>query len=246
MSYDGLSPEELACRLRTPSCLSLARVTSTLDIIHELAAEGAPAGTVVLADEQVAGRGRLGRKWSSPPNSGIWLSYLVRPSQPLEGGVLAIRVGLAVLSTLEEIGVAAYLKWPNDVVVSDRKLAGVLCEGRWLGTATQWVAVGVGINVRAPADRAIDREAATLDEFVPEITRVSVLERLVPKLHAMPHQPRVMEEERERFDAHDWLAGKNVQAPLRGSACGIDGDGALLVRTANGVERILGGSVVTA
>jgi len=246
VSYDGLSPEELACRLRTPSCLTLAKVTSTLDIIHEMAAEGAPAGTLVLADEQVAGRGRLGRKWSSPPNSGIWLSYLVRPSHPLEGGVLAIRVGLAVLSTLEEIGVEAYIKWPNDVVVSGRKLAGVLCEGRWLGMATQWVAVGVGINVRTPADRDIDQQAAMLAEFAPRITRVSVLERLVPKLHTMPHEPTVMEEERERFDAHDWFAGKTVRDPLHGSACGIDGDGALLVRTSNGVERILGGSVVTA
>src|SRR5207249_77753 len=73
MTYDGLAPTDLAARLRVPGCLSLVSVTSTMDIIHELAGEGAPAGTVVLADEQVAGRGRQGRHWHSPRGLGIWL-----------------------------------------------------------------------------------------------------------------------------------------------------------------------------
>lgn len=246
MSYDGLNPEELARRLKAPSCLSLVKVTSTLDIIHELAAEGAPAGTVVVADEQVAGRGRFGRKWSSPPKMGIWLAYLMRPAAPLQSGVLAIRVGLAVLDVLERIGVGARLKWPNDVVLNNRKLAGVICEARWTGDSPKWVAAGIGINVHGPLPSEIALEAVSLDEFRADVTRIGILELLVPKLHSLPDLSDLLDEERERFGRHDWLKGRRLRGPLKGSACGIDHEGALLVRTAQGVERIVGGSVVAA
>src|SRR5712692_9312198 len=103
MIYDGLQPADLAARLRAPGCLSLASVTCTMDILHELAAEGAPAGTVVLADEQISGRGRQGRRWHSPAGNGVWLSYLSRPSHATESGVLALRVGLAVADALAEV-----------------------------------------------------------------------------------------------------------------------------------------------
>jgi BirA family biotin operon repressor/biotin-[acetyl-CoA-carboxylase] ligase len=246
VSYDGLNPEELARRLRAPSCLSLVKVTSTLDIIHELAAEGAPAGTVVVADEQVAGRGRFGRKWSSPPKTGIWLGYLMRPTAALQSGVLAIRVGLVVLEVLERFGIRARLKWPNDVVLRDRKLAGVICEARWSGETPRWVAAGIGINVHGPLPAEIAREAVALDEVCEDVTRISILELLVPKLHSLPDVSDLLEEERERFGRHDWLKGRRLRGPLTGSPCGIDHEGALLVRTAQGVERIVGGSVVAA
>lgn len=246
MSYDGLNPEELARRLRAPSCLSLVKVTSTLDIIHELAAEGAPAGTVVVADEQVAGRGRFGRKWSSPPKTGIWLGYLLRPDAAPASGVLAIRVGLAVLEVLERLGIQARLKWPNDVVLRNRKLAGVICEARWIRETPQWIAAGIGINVHGPLPAEIAREAVALDEVHEGVTRISILELLVPKLHTLPDVSDLLDEERERFGRHDWLRGRRLRVPLRGSACGIDHEGALLVRTEHGVERIVGGSVVAA
>jgi BirA family biotin operon repressor/biotin-[acetyl-CoA-carboxylase] ligase len=246
VSYDGLNPEELARRLKAPSCLSLVKVTSALDIVHELAAEGAPSGTVVVADQQVAGRGRLGRRWSSPPKTGIWLGYLMRPSGALQSGVLAIRIGLALLDVLEKIGVEASLKWPNDVVLRDRKLAGVLCEARWAGDMPKWVAAGIGINVHRPLPPEIASEAVALDEVCPGITRISILELFVPKLHRLPDSPGLLDEERERYGRYDWLMGRRLRDPLEGSAGGIDHEGALLVRTAEGVERIIGGSVVAA
>ncbi len=246
MSYDGLNPEELARCLKATSCLSLQKVTSTLDIIHELAAEGAPAGTVVVADEQVAGRGRFGRKWSSPPNVGIWLGYLMRPAVAPVSGALAIRVGLALLEVLEELGIRARLKWPNDVVLNDRKLAGVICEARWIGEVAKWVATGIGINVHGPLPSEIASDAVALDEIQADITRIAVLELLVPRLHRLPDLPGLLRDERERFGRHDWLRGRRLRGPLKGSACGIDHEGALLVKTARGVERIVGGSVVAA
>ncbi len=245
MSYDGLEPSELAARLNAPSCLSLARVTSTLDIIHELAAEGAPDGSLVLADEQVAGRGRFGRRWSSPPQTGIWLGYLLRPDAELEPGVLSLRVGLAVVATLQDLGIATRLKWPNDVMLEGRKVAGVLSEARWTGSRLQWIALGIGINVGGRLPPEVAAQAATLHQVQPGITRVEVLERLIPRLQQVSHSPKMDGTEREQYSRHDWLRGRRLRNPIRGTAAGIDEDGALLVSTDHGVERVVGGSVVT-
>jgi BirA family biotin operon repressor/biotin-[acetyl-CoA-carboxylase] ligase len=150
------------------------------------------------------------------------------------------------LETLAEIGVAAFIKWPNDVLVRDRKLAGVLCEARSDGESDPWVAVGIGMNVHGPVASEIIREAIALDEVVPRITRLAVLLKLVPRLQHLSHERALDTGERERFRKHDWLSGRLLSDPLAGAACGIDRDGALLVRTPSGIERVVGGSVVTA
>lgn len=238
MNYDGLTPADLAARLGSPDCLVLARVTSTMDIVHSLAAEGAPAGTVVLAEEQVAGRGRQGRHWHSPAGKGIWLGYLLRPRAQAAGGVLALRVGLAVASALRDLGAAPSLKWPNDILLGSRKAAGILCEARG------WVAVGVGMNVHGPLPPEVREHAVALDQVVPRASRVAVLERLVPRLHQVGEAPVLSADERAAYQAQDWLAGRQLLEPVRGRAVGVDLDGALLVETPLGRERVVAGSVV--
>jgi BirA family biotin operon repressor/biotin-[acetyl-CoA-carboxylase] ligase len=242
--YDGLQPADLAARLRAPGCLSLESVTSTMDIVHELAGEGAPGGTVVLADEQVAGRGRQGRRWHSPRGCGIWLGYLVRPRRTTEGGVLALRVGLAIVDALAELGVTAYLKWPNDVLVEDRKLAGILCEARWSADRLSWVTVGIGLNVTGTLPDDIASQAITLTEVDPGATRIKVLETLVPRLHALRDDPVLSDDEREAYQQVDWLAGRRVREPVQGIASGVDSTGALLVTGPRGMQRIVGGGVI--
>ncbi len=244
MSYDGVGPADLARRLRATSCLSLAKVTSTLDIIHEMAAEGAPGGTVVVADEQVAGRGRLGRHWRSPPKTGIWLGYLVRPSGSIGTGVISIRVGLKMVETVSELGAEACLKWPNDLLARGRKLAGVLCEARWLRDRLQWLAIGIGMNVHGELQGELIETAVALDGLLPHVTRLEVLERLVPKLHELSHAELLTADELRLFEASDWLRDKSISAPLAGVVRGIDSAGALMVETTGGLERVIGGSVV--
>ncbi len=245
MTYDGLAPGDLAARIRAPSCLVLPRVTSTLDMVHELAAEGAPSGTVVLADEQVAGRGREGRRWHSPRGAGILLGYLHRPAQDPIAGVLALRVGLAVGQALTALGFDPRLKWPNDVVMGDKKVGGILCEARTAPGGAVWVGVGVGLNVRGPLASEVAPRAAALDQLDPKVTRVAVLEELIPRLHQLGNGPSLSPEEQAAYRRFDWLAGRHVVGPVVGRVVGVDADGALLVESARGRERVLAGTVLT-
>lgn len=246
MRYEGLDLAALTSRLQVPRCLALEKVTSTLDIVHELAGEGAPDGTVVLADEQVQGRGRHSRRWHSPKGSGIWMGNLRRPSGRVEGGLVAIRAGLAVVRAVDALGVVAQLKWPNDVMVHDRKLAGLLCEARWRGQEVSWIAIGIGINVHGPLPPEIAPRAIALDEVLPGITRLAVLDALMPWLRKLSDAATLTEQECVEYARSDWLQGRQITAPVGGAVQGLDRDGALLVQTGEGLERIVGGGVVTA
>lgn len=245
VTYDGLASADLAARIRARSCLVLPTVTSTLDIVHKLAAEGAPAGTVVLADEQVHGRGREGRRWHSAPEAGILLGYLHQPRGAPVTGVLALRVGLAVGEALEAVGVTPRLKWPNDVLVRDRKVGGILCEARSAsGGELAWVAVGIGLNVHGPLPSEVAERAIALDEARPGITRLAVLEALVPRLQQLADGSMLSEAEQRAYRRYDWLAGRDVVEPVAGRVHGVDADGALVVQTNGGRQRVLAGTVV--
>ncbi|MCA1813636.1 MAG: biotin--[acetyl-CoA-carboxylase] ligase [Halobacteriales archaeon] len=123
-----------------------ALLDSTNDEARRRALAGEPEGLVVLAEAQRAGRGRRGRVWSSPPG-GLYLSVLTRPDiPPRESGRLALAAGWAVAETVAQLGLAPALRWPNDVMLGPRKLAGVLCETHVGGDATTWAILGIGLN----------------------------------------------------------------------------------------------------
>jgi len=147
--YEGLDAAGLERLTGAPLVVLQSSIPSTQDEAHRLGAEGAPGGTVVLAEEQTAGRGRQGRAWYSRAGAGVWMSVLLRPRARPEGGALAIRAGLATAAALAVAapGVAARLRWPNDVVVAGRKLVGVLPEA-----ASGRVVLGIGVNVNQTAD----------------------------------------------------------------------------------------------
>lgn len=243
MIYEGLSRDALADRLGSPNVILRESVDSTLDVVHALAIEGAPAATVVLADEQLRGRGRLGRAWQSPKGAGIWLGFLHRPVGRHATGVFSLRVGLAVTTALDALGVTSRIKWPNDIILADRKLAGILCEAQSDETDV-WVAVGVGMNVHGPMPAGL-AQATALDDHYPGVGRTAVLERLVPALLRLSDDPVLAPEEHRALLAADWLRGRELSEPVPGTAAGIDPDGTLLVETATGVERVVAGTVVT-
>lgn len=130
----------------------LDEVDSTNSYARALAEAGAPDGTVVVAERQTAGRGRLGREWHSSGDFGLWFSLLLRPEfEPQFAGMLGIAAGVAVVQSMRSlVGARAVLKWPNDVLIDGRKVCGILSEGRTVGQKLEWAVIGVGINVTAP------------------------------------------------------------------------------------------------
>ena len=231
-----------------PEIVHLTRVGSTMDALHDLAQAGAPAGTAVVAEIQESGRGSRGRTWSSPAG-GLWLSVLARPA---ESGldVLSLRIGLAVARALSHAMASdeIRIKWPNDVMLGDRKAGGILCEARWQGGAPAWVAVGVGLNVaNAPADDL--RHLAThLAEAVPGLTPVQLAEPVIEAVRGVDvgGGPLAPDELRE-LARLDWLRGRALEAPVVGMADGVSADGALRVRTPEGtVATVRAGTVVLA
>jgi BirA family biotin operon repressor/biotin-[acetyl-CoA-carboxylase] ligase len=204
-----------------------------MDVAHRLAGGGAPAGTMVLAEEQTAGRGRDGRVWHSPAG-GIWLAALLRPTRAALS-IASIRAGLVVADAVDELFGEARtsLKWPNDVLLADRKLAGVLCEGRWQGEQLQWLVIGIGVNVTNPIPPALAGSAIALAEVLPTVRRLDVLDRLVPALPGLlAHGVRLTPSECDAFAARDWLRDRLLRHPVAGRAAGLRPDGALLVDAA--------------
>ena len=254
LELDGVPGHLLAKRWGVPQCGLFRQLGSTLDAIHELAGQGAAEGSVVLAEEQTAGRGRDGRTWHSPAG-GVWLGMLFRPARATLG-VVSIRAGLIVAEVVDEVVAGggsgratrsvAQLKWPNDVVIGarGRKLAGVLCEGRWQGEAPQWLAVGIGINVQNPIPADVAERAVALSELRPEIRRLDVLDKLVPALRVLTAGGvALVEAECVAYASRDWLRGRQVRSPLFGRAAGIRPDGALLIDSGTAPAAVREGHV---
>ena len=226
-------------------------VGSTNDRVRERAGSGAAPWTVVLAEEQTRGRGRSGDGWHSPPGSGLWISTLV-PVGTSSAPCLPLLVGLAAARALEEAaaGGEVGIKWPNDLMVGDRKVGGILCEGT--GSS---VVVGVGINVRTPPGGFPGslRGVATSveDEAGRRVSRATLATGLLNGLRTVMEKrgeegveelrPGEVEEVRRR----DVLAGRRlVTGAGEGTGKGVDARGALLLERPDGtVARVVAGSV---
>jgi BirA family biotin operon repressor/biotin-[acetyl-CoA-carboxylase] ligase len=208
------------------------RVTdSTNARARELAATGAPHGTLVTADEQTAGRGRQGRAWTAAPGEALLMSVLVRGVET-GAALLPLAVAVAVCDAVAPLDAA--IKWPNDVWLSRRKAAGILLEGR---PQEGWAVVGIGLNVRTREFPEELRERATsLALEGGEATLADALAALLPALDRWLMAPaaEVLAAWRER----DALRGERVEwMGGAGTAAGIADSGALVVETDNG-ERV--------
>jgi BirA family transcriptional regulator, biotin operon repressor / biotin---[acetyl-CoA-carboxylase] ligase len=218
---------------------------STQDRAHEMAAQGAPAGSVVIARDQSTGRGTRGREWSSGIG-GLWLSVILRPAAPVAEG-LSVRVGLELAEALSTRVAPARieLKWPNDLVARHRKLGGVLVEARWAGLVPAWVVVGVGLNVAnrlpeslaATAIRLVDLDATITAEAVESLV-IGAIERAAAGAGG-PFSPA----ELDRFERRDWLRGRQIASPIEGTVIGLAADGRLLVAAPDGRTEALTGPV---
>lgn len=164
-------------------------VASTNDEARRLAGQHAPEGTIVVAEEQTAGRGRLGRSWQSPPGVSLMQSILFRPRlEPALTNRLVMVAGLAAADACEQVaGVQVDVKWPNDLQIGGRKLAGILPESALLGDRLAWVIVGIGLNVsqRFAGDDPLAATATSLRQASGhEIDRLALWREMLLRLHA--------------------------------------------------------------
>jgi BirA family transcriptional regulator, biotin operon repressor / biotin---[acetyl-CoA-carboxylase] ligase len=234
----------------------LEEAESTQDIAREMAKLGESEGTAVMAVRQTRGRGRTGHSWISPPGKNLALSLILRPPMPPEDAVfLSLLASIAVAETVEEAGVVgAELKWPNDVLVEGKKIAGILSEAAMQGRTVEFVVIGVGLNVNS-----------LTTDFPPEL-RSSVTSMLLccgkevpPEEVARTFMTRMvalyqrLQDEGGGFVPPLWQsrwAHKGcalVHEGTRAVAEGLDHRGALLLRTEDGsVKRVLSGEVLPA
>lgn len=213
--------------------LHLRQTASTNDHARALAQAGAPNGTLVTTAEQTAGRGRQGRTWSAPPGTALLCSVVLRDWDPFI--TLAAAVAVAGIA-----GPAAGIKWPNDVLLDGRKVAGILVEGR---LQEGWAVLGIGINVAvALADLPPDLQASAGTLARPRSELEPTLTALLRALEAWltaPH-PAIL----AAWRARDALRGREITwEGGAGRATGIDAEGRLLVETPAGTEALAAGEV---
>jgi BirA family biotin operon repressor/biotin-[acetyl-CoA-carboxylase] ligase len=223
--------------------LHLRSAGSTNDRARELAAAGAPHGTLVTAGEQTAGRGRQGRGWATPPGTAIAASLVLRHHDAL----LPLRAGLAVADVA---GPAARVKWPNDVLVGGRKVGGILVESALAGSRVRYAIAGLGINVNfqatslGPLPDAAISPTTLLDAAGALVDRERLLSRLLDDLdrgYVLIHShrlPEILARYRERLST----LGREVRIHgalevVEGTAEDVAPDGALVVRLPDGQQR---------
>ena len=237
------------------------QVSSTNDLVREAARRGEPEGLVIVAEEQVAGRGRLGRVWSAPPGCCILCSVLLRPRfSPQYAFYLTIATSLAIYRAITRLGQRiegtsdrpkpqVSIKWPNDVLVGGRKVAGVLCESEFSGHAWAFTVVGFGINVNLEDDRLGElKETATSlsTECGREIDRSLLLADVLAELESIYF---LLQRGQPGTVYSEWIPtletiGKRVivaeaGGSIEGTVLRVERDGALVLRLDSGAERKL-------
>lgn len=232
--------------------LDLDECASTNDEAARLARAGARHGTVVIAKAQSAGRGRDGRPWSSPPGLGVYLSAVVRAQLPLvEVPPMTLAIGIGLIDAIRATGVHACLKWPNDALVGDRKVAGVLVEAQSQGAKLEGIVIGIGVNIGGTVPPEIAGIATTLEAAagapIDRETFIALLlayvERWIDRYVAMGLEeiiPAWTERMAIGIAAKATVAG----TPLVGEVAGLADDGALLLRDRDGaLHRVRTGDV---
>jgi BirA family biotin operon repressor/biotin-[acetyl-CoA-carboxylase] ligase len=259
---DALHADDLLSRLGKTRIVGrdiqvFERTTSTNDVIEKLARDGVKEGAVVFAESQTKGRGRLGRKWISPERKGLWFSILLRPDlRPQEATQLTVASATALRRAIQNVtGLSPEIKWPNDILVGGKKVAGILTELSAELDHVRHVILGVGVDVnlgvgefplelrklatslKIESGRAVSRPelaSAILRELDSDYARICA-----GKFTAVA----------DEWEAHCTTIGRDVTVQiggrkLRGRAESLDDDGALLLRTEHGrLEPITGGDV---
>jgi BirA family biotin operon repressor/biotin-[acetyl-CoA-carboxylase] ligase len=261
---DVLIPSEIKWHLKTKvigrEVVAYKKIDSTNDTAYELAEKGVKEGMVIVAEEQVKGKGRHGRAWISPPKGGVYLSVILRPTiAPSEIPKITLLAAVAVAQALRRMcGLDVSIKWPNDILMDGRKLCGILTEMKAEQDRVDFLVVGIGINVATPI-RSLPKGASSIKEELAksgrgaeDVSRVELTRKILEEF-----EKYYMILEKEGFapiiDAWKSLSamlGSRIKVILQnrtfeGNAHTIDPDGCLVVRLDSGVlEKVSSGDIV--
>jgi BirA family biotin operon repressor/biotin-[acetyl-CoA-carboxylase] ligase len=257
-SPDRLYPFELGHRLHTKvigkRVYYFDAVTSTMDIAMKLGNEGYSEGTVVAAETQTRGKGRLGRNWVSPKYKGIYLSLLLRPKiAPNMCPVLTLLAAASVAQAVKEVcGLQAQIKWPNDLLIRHKKAGGILTELNAQADEINFVVIGIGINVNNGKNALLEGATSLKEETGAVVSRVALAQEILRTIEEQYFLFRKQGSQPilEKWRAFNVTLGKTVKASCRrehieGEALDIDADGGLLIRRSSGlIEKVMAGDIV--
>ena len=256
-----MEPEKIKERLKTDfigqEIRYFTEITSTNDVAKELAAKGAKEGTIILAETQTLGKGRLGRRWLSP-KGGIWFSVILRPRISAKDSYqLTFMASVAVAQTIRKMfKLNTEIKWPNDVLVNERKVCGILTETSTRDDAVDSVVIGIGVNVNVDLTSFPKDLRASITSLEAEVKREVKRERLLcALLEELENYYNMLQQKKFEFILEEWkslttLFGAYVEVTsfeekIKGLAVGVDENGALEVLLENGtVRKISSGDVV--
>ncbi|MEA3254163.1 MAG: biotin--[acetyl-CoA-carboxylase] ligase, partial [Chloroflexota bacterium] len=228
----------------------LQEASSTMDVARELAKKGAEEGTVVLAESQTHGRGRLSREWDSPAG-GIYGTLILKPQiSPAYAPRINLMASVAVAKAIRKLfGLAAELKWPNDVLIGGRKVCGILAEMEAEVDAIRFVNLGIGINANSAVPRYEGSATSLSDELGKSIVRkellVSVLDEIVRQQASLAGGDLLEEWKSLSATLNREVRVVSLGEEIRGRAIDIDSSGALVIRDADGsLRRAIAGDCI--
>jgi len=259
-SPDNLLPVEiaanLACRKFAERIFSYKTISSTNTVAQNLAKSGMPEGTLVIADTQTKGKGRLGRKWHSPPGKGLYFSLILKPELPPEKMAgLSLVAGLAIVRAINQVtGIKTQTKWPNDVLFKSKKLAGILVELAAGVGKIDYMVVGCGINVnhlRKDFPLSLQRKSTSLKIIgKKEHSRIVLLQHILRQFEKLydnyrNHGFKYLSIELIQNSA---LIGKRItltsgQEKTTGKAVGFDNSGHIIIKNKNRLMSYAAGEV---
>lgn len=232
------------------------KIASTNTAAMAAASEGAPQGSVFVAEEQTAGRGRGSNSWLSERSTGIYCSVILRPPlPPSEVLILSLAAGLAVQAAVQQLDsrVLPDLKWPNDVLIDGKKVCGILTEMNSEATQVRYIVVGIGINVNQrsfpPELGATSLRMITGSEWSRVELAAALLKSLDREYQRLLEEPDATQSILRRFaEGSSWAYGKKVRieetfSALEGTTAGLDPRGFLQLETAHGMRIVLSGTV---
>lgn len=254
---DTLTPGRIKAGLKTDIMgkeIKYFKEIESTNIIAREIANSVEEGTVVIAESQTQGRGRLGRKWISP-EGGVWLSIILKPGiQPSYAPRITLLAGVAVTKTICSLGLPARIKWPNDVLINGKKVCGILTEIEAEIDMIDYCVIGIGIDANVDTESFPEefRESSTSlkKELGREINRVEFVQKLLEEFEALYLKLQkdgfssILEEWRKMsMTIGEWVKITTQTRTIYGEAIGVDNEGALIVETSEGkLEKVVAGN----